>query len=69
MIDKSLVAYNNNRPDGVMTIIIPDSFVYHSVILQSETLRELLPLNCDLILQKGDNFCQEIPANLITVLT
>ena len=23
MIDKSLVAYNNNRPFGVMTIIIP----------------------------------------------
>lgn len=36
----------------VMTIIIPDSFMYHSVTILSETIRELLPLNCALILQK-----------------
>lgn len=46
-----------------MTIIIPDSFMYHSVTILgyhlSETIRELLPLNCALILQKKDKHCQQ----------
>lgn len=60
MIDKSLVAYNNNRSDGrdddYHSGQLPVSFGYHSRLpFYSETIRELLPLNCALILQKRTN--------------
>ena len=54
MIDKSLVAYNNNRSDGRDDDYHSGQLRTHSVIILSETIRELLPLNCALILQKKD---------------
>lgn len=55
MIDKSLVAYNNNRSDGRDDDYHSGQLRTHSVIILSETIRELLPLNCALILQKRIN--------------
>ena len=59
MIDKSLVAYNNNRSDGRDDDYHSGQLRTHSVIILSETIRELLPLNCALILQKKDKHCQQ----------